>query len=264
MPSKTSPTSSASALLQVRRLAVTVADRSVVGPLDLNLKAGAIHALMGPNGSGKSSLAYALMGHPDYHVTAGTTTLNGDSLLDKSPDERAHLGLFLAFQHPVAIPGVSVQNALKTAYEAIHCTGCHLHDHCPKLSVTEFRQQLQHHAQILAIHPSFMTRALHDGFSGGEKKRLEMLTLLTLKPKIAILDETDSGLDIDALKLVAHAAKLAARQDQVGLLVITHYPRLLQHLRPTQVSVMVKGQIVATDGPKLISRLDQSGYRQFL
>lgn len=253
-------------MLMLDHLTVRVGGKLVVNGVSLTLNPGQVHALMGPNGSGKSSLAHALMGHPQY-VVASTSqfSLNDQSLLDLSPDERAHAGLFLAFQHPQALPGVSVQNALKAAYEAIHCSGCTINDHhhCPKLSVTTFRQQLQTTAVTLNINPALLTRSLNDGFSGGEKKRLEMLTLLTLKPKYAILDEIDSGLDIDSLKLVAQAIKLAVKHDQVGMLLITHYRRILDHVKPSRVSVMVNGQLVKTDGPTLLDQIDKNGYRQF-
>lgn len=251
-------------MLSVKNLTVSVADKIVVNNLTIRVKSGAIHALMGPNGSGKSSLSNALMGHPHYNLGAQSRAyLNKISLLDKSPDERAHLGLFLAFQYPVAIPGVSVQNALKTAYESIHCSDCTTHQHCPKLSVLEFRRRLETTAISLGIDPSFLKRPLNDGFSGGEKKRVEMISLLTLKPQIAILDETDSGLDVDSIKLVAQAINQAVTQDHVGILIITHYRRILEYVKPDTVSVMIKGQLVKSGGSALVEQIEQSGYKSF-
>lgn len=253
-------------MLVIKHLTVRVGDTFVVNDVSLTVKPGKIHALMGPNGSGKSSMANALMGHPHYQVNHHSRVeLNHISLLSKTPDERAHEGLFLAFQYPQAIPGVSVQNALKTAYEAIHCSGCLIHDHhhCPKLTVTNFRRQLQKTAQSLNIDASLLSRPLNDGFSGGEKKRIEMLSLLTLKPKYALLDETDSGLDIDSLKLVAQAIHMAAKNDHLGILLITHYRRLLDYVQPNNVSVMVKGKLMKTDGPALLDQIDTHGYKSF-
>lgn len=251
-------------MLKVSALKVTVEGKPILNGVNLSLKTNQIHALMGPNGSGKSTFSQALMGHPHYLVNGHSqATLNGVSLLDKTPDERAHEGLFLAFQHPVSIPGVSVQNAIKTAYEAIHCTGCTLHDHCPKLSVTDFRSKLAAAAKTLGLAPAILSRPLNDGFSGGEKKRLEMLSLLTLRPQIAILDETDSGLDIDSLKLVAGTVKNYARSQPAGILIITHYRRILDYIRPDIVSVMVQGQIVVSGGPELVDQIEARGYSQF-
>lgn len=252
-------------MLDIKNLTVKVDNQTVVDNVSLTLPPGHLHVLMGPNGAGKSSLGQALMGHPHYQLTHKShASLNGTSLLDLSPDQRAHEGLFLAFQYPVAIPGVSVQNALKTAYEAVHCSGCTVHQHCPKLSVTQFRGQLQQTAGSLDINSQLLARPLNDGFSGGEKKRIEMVSLLTLKPKYGILDETDSGLDIDSIKLVAKAIKEAINQDKVGILLITHYRRILDYLKPDQVSVMIKGKRVKTAGPALINQIDKSGYKQFV
>lgn len=250
--------------LTLSHLTVSVAHKTVVNNLNLTLQPGQIHCLMGPNGSGKSSLGFALMGHPHYQVTQGDIILEGKSIRNNTPDERAHLGLFLAFQYPVSIPGVSVQNALKTAYESIHCTGCTLHPHCPKLSVSQFRSQLLNTTLSLGLSPDLLTRPLNDGFSGGEKKRVEMLTLLTLKPKFAILDETDSGLDVDSIKLVAKAIKHAAQKEGIAVLLITHYRRLLEYVVPQVVSVMLHGQIVKSGGPVLLDQIEKSGYQPFV
>lgn len=251
-------------VLSLKKVSVSVDSKTVVRDLDLSVESGQIHCLMGPNGSGKSSLAMALMGHPHYRVTGGDIFLNQTSILNKSPDERAHLGLFLAFQYPLSIPGISVQNTLKAAYEAIHCTGCTLHDHCPKLSVTDFRRQLTESAASLGLPAALLARPLNDGFSGGEKKRLEMLTLLTLKPKFAILDETDSGLDVDSIKLVSKVINTQVRKEKLSVLLITHYRRLLEYVVPHIVSVMIKGQIVKSGGSQLIDQIEQDGYRQFV
>jgi Fe-S cluster assembly ATP-binding protein len=250
--------------LRFKNISVTVEGKQVVDNLNLTVKPGQIHALMGPNGSGKSSLSYAVMGHPHYQMSQDSKIqLNGVSLHSKAPDERAHEGLFLAFQYPLAIPGVSVQNALKAAYEAVHCSGCTSHDHCPKLTVTQFRTQLQATAQSLGIDQSLLTRSLNDGFSGGEKKRVEMISLLTLKPRYAILDETDSGLDVDSIKLVARAINQAVTQDHVGILIITHYRRILDYVKPDTVSIMVKGNLVKSGGPELVDHIEKSGYKSF-
>lgn len=250
-------------MLSLQNLSVAVDSKPIVSKVTLTLKPGNIHVLMGPNGSGKSSLAMALMGHPRYHISDGDILLNQTSLLPLSPDERAHQGLFLAFQYPVAIPGVSVQNVLKNAYETIHCSGCTQHPHCPKLSVTEFRRRLQDTATSLDINPQFLTRSLNDNFSGGEKKRLEMIALLTLKPQIALLDETDSGLDVDSIKLVAKAINQAINDHQIGVLLITHYRRILDYIKPDQVSILIKGKLVKTGGPELIDQIEAHGYKQF-
>jgi Fe-S cluster assembly ATP-binding protein len=203
------------------------------------------------------------MGHPHYQIGPKShVLLNNTSLLRLSPDQRAHEGLFLAFQYPVAIPGVSVQNALKAAYEAIHCQGCTAHTHCPKLSVSQFRQELQATAKKLGISPDLLTRPLNDGFSGGEKKRVEMIALHVLKPKYVILDETDSGLDVDSIKLVARAIDQAISEG-VGVLLITHYRRILDYLKPDQVSIMIKGRLVQTAGPELIDDIDKFGYSNY-
>ena len=252
-------------MLKINRLTVSVDQQPILHQLDLKVKPGQTHALMGPNGSGKSTLAFALMGHPHYQVDSSSqVVLDSVSLLNLSPDERAHEGLYLAFQYPLAIPGVSVQNALKSAYEAIHCTGCSRHEHCPKLSVSDFRRQLTERALSLGIDPVILTRSLNDGFSGGEKKRLEMLTLLTLKPKYAILDETDSGLDIDSLKIIAQAIQSAVKKDHLGVLLITHYRRILDYVKPDKVSVIIKGRIVKSDGPALLDAIESGGYSQFI
>jgi Fe-S cluster assembly ATP-binding protein len=254
-------------MLTLSNVHVSVQSKPVVKGISLKVKPGEIHALMGTNGSGKTSLAYALSGHPSYTVNnKSRVSLNNKDLLELTPNERAQAGLFLAFQYPVAIPGISVQNFLKTAYENTHCANCMSNKklgECSHLSVLAFRQMLKQHAKSLGIDPTLLTRSLNDGFSGGEKKRVEVLQLLALKPKIAILDESDSGLDIDSIKLVAKAINRAVIDNHTGCIVITHYTRLFEHLKPTHVHIMLQGKLVKSGGPELISKLDSSGYSQF-
>lgn len=253
-------------MLSINEVSVTIDHKSVVDHLSLNLKPGETHALMGPNGSGKTSLAYTLAGHPAYQVLSGQINLNDTNLLSKTPNERAQMGLFLAFQYPVAVPGVSVQNFLKSAYENTHCANCLSGQKlgtCSHLSVLAFRQILKRHADSLGINPELLTRSLNDGFSGGEKKRIEILQLLVLKPKIAILDETDSGLDVDSIQLVAKAIQHSVVENHTAVLIITHYTRLFEFLKPTKVHIMLSGRLVKSGGPDLISQIDREGYSQF-
>jgi Fe-S cluster assembly ATP-binding protein len=217
---------------------------------------GKVHALMGPNGSGKSTLAYTLMGHPGYEVTGGEVLYKDQNLLDLKPDERSHLGLFLAFQYPVAIPGVSVANFLRTALNS-HRKAKNPED--KGMPIPEFRTLLKAKMDMLHMDHSFAGRYLNDGFSGGEKKRLEILQMAMLKPKIAILDETDSGLDIDALKVVSQGIN-RFHNDSNGMLLVTHYQRLLNYVKPDHVHVMMDGQIVKSGGPELALKLEDLGY----
>jgi Fe-S cluster assembly ATP-binding protein len=228
---------------------VWIAEKEVVKGVDLAVSAGEIHAIMGPNGSGKSTLANALMGHPAYALE-GTITLNGEVVTTLSPDEKARKGMFLAFQYPVAVPGVTVASFLRAAVTAVRGT---------EVPVREFRKELLARMEDLAMDPAFAGRYLNDGFSGGEKKRLEILQLLMLKPRFALLDETDSGLDIDALKVVAEGINAAASQD-VGMVLVTHYQRLLNYVRPHLVHVFMDGRIVRTGGPELALELEERGY----
>lgn len=244
-------------MLEVRNLRVSVEGKEIVGGVDLTIQAGEVHALMGPNGSGKSTLAAALAGHPNYQITGGKVILNGQDLLALTPEERSRQGLFLAWQYPVAIPGLSVSEFLLSAVNA-HRTAAQE----TTLSPVDFNHQLQAVASQLKLSPDFLTRSINDGFSGGEKKRLEILQLAILKPKLAILDETDSGLDIDALKLVAEGVNQLVGP-QLAVLVITHYQRLLHYLKPTHVHVMVGGRLVESAGPELVEKVEQSGYQQF-
>jgi Fe-S cluster assembly ATP-binding protein len=252
-------------MLTLFHLTSTVGQKTVVDDLDLKIKSGTTHALMGPNGAGKSSLAYTLMGHPAYKVDhLSSVKLDNLEILPLSPQDRAKAGLFLAFQSPVAIDGVSVQNFLKVAYEAVHCADCaDLNQNCPRLSVSQFRILLKSTAASLNLAPEFLTRSVNDGFSGGERKRLEMLQLLILKPKYTILDETDSGLDVDSLKLVAKTINHVVAHDHTGVLLITHYPRLLEYVKPTTVSIMVDGHIVKSGDVSLVDQIETNGYEPF-
>ena len=245
-------------LLEVKNLHVSVGDKEIIKGLSLELSLGEVHALMGPNGSGKSTLASTLMGHPSYQVTAGEVTLNGQDLLALKPEERAAAGLFLAFQYPQAVPGLSVEHFLRTAYNAQATARKE-----PPLNVKAFRELLQTAMTTLEFKPEFLERSLNDGFSGGEKKRLEILQLAVLKPKLAILDETDSGLDVDALKLVAEGVNRLIGPE-MAVLVITHYQRLLHYLKPTHVHIMAGGNLIASAGPELVEKVEQHGYQQFL
>lgn len=242
--------------LVINNLQVSVEDTEILKGVNLIIRSGEVHAVMGPNGTGKSTLAYALMGHPKYKITGGEATLDGKDLLDLDPNERSKLGLFLAFQYPVAVPGVSVANFLRTAINA-HRKGQNPED--KGISIPDFRKKLKEKMALLDMDESFAGRYLNDGFSGGEKKRVEILQMATLEPKISILDETDSGLDIDALKIVAHGIKAVNKKDQ-GILVITHYQRILNYITPDFVHVMLNGKIVESGGPELALRLEEEGY----
>lgn len=239
-------------MFHIQNLSVSVQEIVVVNGLTLELAPGSTTALMGPNGSGKSSLACALAGHPHYQVTAGTVLFSGTNLLDLSPDQRARSGLFLAFQQPPAIPGVVSVRFLKEAYQAVKGV---------QIGMPEFIDLLTPLLMQMGLSPATMHRPLHEGFSGGEKKRWELVQMLLLQPKIAILDEIDSGLDIDGLKLVANAIeKLRISNPAMVILVITHYPRLLEYLKPSAIHIMNKGTIVASGGVELMYDLEQRGY----
>lgn len=242
--------------LVIKDLHVNIEDREILKGLDLTVKEGEIHAIMGPNGTGKSTLAYTLMGHPFYEVTKGEVWFKGVNILELEPDERARLGLFLAFQYPVAIPGVTVANFLRSALNARR----RAEDPKDKgIAIPEFRKQLKEHMTNLKMDHEFAGRYLNDGFSGGEKKRAEILQMATLKPEIAILDETDSGLDIDALRIVADGVNALMGPD-LGVLVITHYQRLLNYIKPHYVHIMLAGKIVESGGPDLALHLEEQGY----
>ncbi len=242
--------------LVISDLHVSVDDNEILNGVDLKIEQGEVHALMGPNGSGKSTLAYSLMGHPAYQVTQGKVEFDGVNLLDLKPDERSRLGMFLAFQYPVAIPGVTVANFLRTALNSRRRSE---NPDDKGIPIPEFRNILKEKMDFLKIDHSFAGRYLNDGFSGGEKKRAEILQLATLEPKIAILDETDSGLDIDALRTVAEGIS-DLRGPNLGVLIITHYQRILNYIKPDFVHILFNGRIVESGGPELALKLEDRGY----
>lgn len=237
--------------LEVENLHASVEGKRILKGVALQVSPGKIHALMGPNGSGKSTLAHVLMGHPRYVLERGTVKLGKKDITHLSTDKRAKAGLFLAFQYPLELPGVDLINMLRTAYQELH----------GRIAVPEFMQVLKSEMAKLDIPFDFATRSVNEGFSGGEKKRAEILQLAVLKPKIAILDETDSGLDIDALKLVAANVRRLVKETGMGVLVITHYQRLLKYLEPDVVSVMQEGRITHSGGRELVETLETGGYK---
>ena len=236
----------------IRDLHVSVADKEIIRGLNLTFSKGEVHAIMGPNGSGKSTLAKVMAGHPDYQVTGGDLLLDDSSVLEMEPDERARTGIFMAFQYPMEIPGVSNANFLRAALQARLPEG-------EELDVTEFYQKLYEKMDLLEIRREFTARSVNEGFSGGEKKRNEILQLAVLEPEFAVLDETDSGLDIDALKVVAKGVNLI-RGPAIGIVLITHYQRLLNYIIPDFVHVMADGQIVRSGGKELALELESKGY----
>jgi Fe-S cluster assembly ATP-binding protein len=242
--------------LVIKNLHVSIGDKEILKGVDLIIKQGEIHAIMGPNGTGKSTLAYTLMGHPSYKVTQGEVHFKGKDILALEPDERSRDGLFLAFQYPVAIPGVTVANFLRTA---INSRRRALNPEDKGIPIPEFRKMLKQQMELLKMDQSFAGRYLNEGFSGGEKKRAEILQMAALKPEIAILDETDSGLDIDALRVVAEGVNALSGPD-LGVLVITHYQRLLNYIKPQFVHIMLDGRIVESGGPDLALHLEEQGY----
>lgn len=246
-----------SSSLIIKNLRVSIEDKLILKDLSLEVKLGEIHAIMGPNGSGKSTMAYALAGHPKYEVERGEVWLDGVNLLELSPDERARMGLFLAFQYPTAIPGISMANFLRTAVNAIK--GEQNGNGKKGIPITEFRKMLMDKMELLKIDKSFARRYLNEGFSGGEKKRAEILQMALLEPKFGILDETDSGLDIDALKIVSEGVNALTGPDR-GFIIITHYQRILNYIKPHFVHVMYNGQIIKSGGPELAEQLEVEGY----
>ena len=246
-------------VLEIRDLHVSVGQgdeaKEILRGVDLTVRSGETHAIMGPNGSGKSTLAYSIAGHPKYEITGGTVTLDGADVLELSVDERARAGLFLAMQYPVEVPGVSVANFLRTAKTAID-------GEAPKLRT--WAGELRGAMEKLQMDPSFAQRNVNEGFSGGEKKRHEIMQLELLKPKMAILDETDSGLDIDALRVVSEGVNRVRATGTTGLLLITHYTRILRYIKPDFVHVFVGGKIVQEGGPELAEQLEAEGYEKFL
>lgn len=237
--------------LEIKNLHVSIGDKEIIKGLNLTVQQGEIHALMGPNGSGKSTLSYAIMGHPRYAITKGDILFNGQSVLVMKPHERAKLGLFLCFQYPLEVTGVQVANFLRLASNNMHGG---------EEQVSDFRKRLKEDMNMLKVDDSFANRYVNDGFSGGEKKRGEILQMSVLKPKIAILDEADSGLDIDALKIVAEGVNHAMRSTQLGVLIITHYQRILNFIKPDFVHIVVDGKIVQSGGPELAEKLEDQGY----
>jgi Fe-S cluster assembly ATP-binding protein len=240
--------------LQISNLHVRAGDKDILRGLDLTVSSGQIHALMGPNGSGKSTLANAIMGHPGLEVTEGRIVFDGQDITEAAPDERARMGLFMAFQYPVAVPGVTVTKYLRTVLNAHRAARGE-----EAIPLREFRQTVEAAMELTKVPREFSTRYLNDGFSGGEKKRMEILQLALLRPRMAVLDETDSGLDIDALRVVA-AGVNAVAGDDMGVLIITHYQRILDYVKPSHVHVMYQGRIVREGGPELVDELEAKGY----
>ncbi len=244
--------------LEIKDLHVSVATddgaKEILKGVDLTVRTGETHAIMGPNGSGKSTLAYAIAGHPKYEITSGSVTLDGQDLLELTVDERARAGLFLAMQYPVEVPGVSMANFLRSAATAVR-------GEAPKLRT--WVKEVKSAMADLDIDPDFAERSVNEGFSGGEKKRHEVLQLALLKPKFAILDETDSGLDVDALRVVSEGVNSYRSGGDTGVLLITHYTRILQHIRPDVVHVFAGGRVVESGGPELADELERSGYVRF-
>jgi Fe-S cluster assembly ATP-binding protein len=247
-------------VLEIRDLHVAVklpdgGRKPILAGVNLTVRAGETHAIMGPNGSGKSTLAYSIAGHPKYQITSGTVTLDGADVLSMTVDERARAGLFLAMQYPVEVPGVSVANFLRTAKTAIN-------GEAPKLRT--WGGELKTAMERLGMDPAFAQRNVNEGFSGGEKKRHEIVQLELLQPKVAVLDETDSGLDIDALRVVSEGVNRVRATGETGVLLITHYTRILRYVQPDFVHVFVGGRIVEEGGPELAQQLEESGYERFL
>jgi Fe-S cluster assembly ATP-binding protein len=241
--------------LEIKNLHVAAGDKQILKGLDLSVRSGEVHALMGPNGSGKSTLANAIMGHPNLEVTEGQILYDGEDITEASPDERSRMGLFMAFQYPVAVPGVTVTKYLRTVMNAHRAAAGE-----PEVSLREFRKTVEEAMELVNVPREFSSRYLNEGFSGGEKKRMEILQLALQQPKIAVLDETDSGLDIDALNVVAHGVNTVAREANMGVLIITHYQRILHMVEPQRVSVMFDGRIAKEGGPELVEQLEREGY----
>jgi Fe-S cluster assembly ATP-binding protein len=241
--------------LEIRNLHASAGDKEILKGVDLSVSKGQIHALMGPNGSGKSTLANVIMGHPNIEVTEGSIVFQGDDITEADPDERARAGLFMAFQYPVAVPGVTITKYLRTVINAHRQAKGQ-----DPIPLKEFRLTVEEAMKLTNVPKEFASRYLNDGFSGGEKKRLEMLQLALQKPQVAVLDETDSGLDIDALRIVANAVNSVAQQSEMGVLIITHYQRILHLVQPDFVHVLYQGRIVKEGGPELVTQLEAEGY----
>lgn len=245
------------ATLEIKNIHARVGDSEteILRGLDLTVKSGEVHALMGPNGAGKSTLANVVMGHPAFEVTDGQILFDGEDLTEADPDVRAHAGLFMAFQYPVAIPGVTVTKYLRSVMNAHRAAKGE-----PEVSLKEFRTTVEEAMELVNVPREFSRRYLNDGFSGGEKKRMEVLQLALQKPKIAILDETDSGLDVDALNVVAQGVNEVAKANGTGVLIITHYQRILHQVKPDRTSILMDGRIVREGGPELVEQIETTGY----
>jgi Fe-S cluster assembly ATP-binding protein len=241
--------------LEIKNLHVAVGDKQILKGLDLTVHPGEIHALMGPNGSGKSTLANAVMGHPMLDVTEGQILFDGQDITEASPDERSRMGLFMAFQYPISVPGVTVTKYLRTVMNAHRAQRGE-----QEVSLREFRKTVEEAMALTNVPKEFSSRYLNEGFSGGEKKRMEILQLALQQPQIAVLDETDSGLDIDALNVVAHGVNTVAKEAGMGVLIITHYQRILRLVQPQRVSIMFDGRIAKEGGPELVDQLEAEGY----
>ena len=238
-------------VLEIVDLHGGVAGKEILKGINLTIRPGEIHAVMGPNGTGKSTLSYIIAGHPRYEVTSGDVTLDGETILKASPDERARRGIFLGFQYPVEVPGVGMATFLRAAHQAVHPEA--------KLTVPQFHKHLKAKLALVGMDSSMLRRNLNEGFSGGEKKRAELLQLAVLEPRVAILDETDSGLDIDALRQVGEAIQIVAGKD-MAVLIVTHYQRLLNHVKPNFVHVLLDGKIALSGGSELAEKLEEQGY----
>ena len=241
--------------LEIRDLHVSADDKEILKGVDLSVRPGEVHALMGPNGSGKSTLANAIMGHPSLEVTQGQILFDGEDVTAADTDERSRMGLFMAFQYPVAIPGVTITKYLRMVMNAHRAARGE-----DEVSLKEFRKTVEAAMELTDVPRAFVSRYLNDGFSGGEKKRLETLQLALQQPTMAILDETDSGLDIDALNVVANGVNVVAKQSEMGVLIITHYQRILHMVQPERVSILFDGRIVKEGGPELVTQLESEGY----
>ncbi len=237
--------------LRIENLSASIDGKKILKGVDLVVKGGEIHALMGPNGAGKSTLGNVLIGHPDYKIDGGKILLDGKDITEKLPEERARAGLFLAFQSPISIPGVKISSFLRTAYKQLHPD--------EKIGITEFFNSVKEHLKFVGLDESFMSRSVNDGFSGGERKRFEILQMAVLKPKIVVLDEIDSGLDVDALRLVAEEI-VKYHSSEVGFLIITHYQRILKNIDPDHVHVLVDGKIAKNGDKNLALKIEEEGY----
>lgn len=237
--------------LEIKNLHARIGDVSILKGVNLEINKGEVHALMGPNGSGKSTLSSVIMGHPDYEVTEGDILFMGESILEMDPEERAKAGVFLCFQYPVAVPGVSISSFLKKAVDARHPEG--------KAPSGPFLKEMRENMAYLEMDPAFANRGLNEGFSGGEKKRMEILQMMMFKPGMVIMDETDSGLDIDALRVVSKGVN-KLKGENMGLLVITHYERILTYIKPDHLHILMEGRVVMSGGPELVKELEEKGY----